>query len=114
MVQKLGRLAAWFILISIVFLTLVPPTLRPTTPIPRNYEHAAAFFADGFAFGIAYSRSELFLSIGAVIFCGAIEMSQIFVPGRHARLTDFMVDALAAIAGVLGGAILERRSIIAR
>ena len=114
MVQKLGRLAAWFILTSIVFLTLVPPTLRPTTPIPHNYEHAAAFIADGFAFGIAYSSIELLLSVGAVIFCGAIEVSQVFIPGRHARLTDFLVDALAAIAGVLGGAILERRCTIAR
>jgi VanZ family protein len=35
-----------------------------------------------------------------VIFAGAIELAQLYTPGRHARLSDFVVDALAAGAGV--------------
>jgi hypothetical protein len=44
MPQKFIRATAWFILIAIVFLTVVPPTLRPTTPLPHKIEHFAAFF----------------------------------------------------------------------
>jgi VanZ family protein len=31
----------------------------------------------------------------------AIEILQLWAPGRHARLEDFVVDALAACAGFL-------------
>jgi VanZ family protein len=31
---------------------------------------------------------------------GVIEILQIWAPGRHARLEDFVVDALAACAGL--------------
>jgi len=34
-----------------------------------------------------------------VIFAGAIGLAQIPVPARHARLSDFVIDALAACAG---------------
>jgi VanZ family protein len=35
-----------------------------------------------------------------VFFCGAIEIVQLLVPGRHSRLSDFIVDALGAVTGV--------------
>ena len=31
---------------------------------------------------------------------GALELLQLFVPGRHARFEDFLVDALATLAGL--------------
>jgi len=37
---------------------------------------------------------------------GILELLQLFVPGRHARLEDFVVDALAALVGfAIAGAI---------
>jgi len=38
--------------------------------------------------------------VAFVIFAGAIELAQIFVPERHARFSDFVIDALAACAAV--------------
>jgi VanZ family protein len=32
---------------------------------------------------------------------GALELLQLLVPGRHARLEDFIVDAIAACAGIV-------------
>jgi VanZ family protein len=37
---------------------------------------------------------------------GALEALQLFAPGRHARIDDFAVDALAACAGFALVAIL--------
>jgi VanZ family protein len=35
-----------------------------------------------------------------LVFAGLVEMIQLWVPGRHARLSDFAVDAAALIFGV--------------
>jgi VanZ family protein len=34
-----------------------------------------------------------------VIFSGAVEVAQLFVPGRHARLSDFIVDSISICIG---------------
>jgi VanZ family protein len=95
--------AAWSALLAIVVLTVVPPNLRPTTNAPHDFEHAVAFLIAGILFGSAYAGLEWILSVGAVAFCGMIEVLQLYVPGRHARWIDFVVDAVAAVAGVLAG-----------
>ena len=37
-----------------------------------------------------------------IVYTGLIEVLQFLAPGRHARLSDFVVDALAACAGLVG------------
>ena len=93
---KTVRIAAWALAAAIVILSLVPPTLRPETGAPHSLEHFTIFAATGFAFGLGYKRRHHLLAILLVIFSSAIEIAQLFVPGRHARLGDFIIDALAA------------------
>jgi hypothetical protein len=93
-VQKIGRATAWFILVAIIALSLVPPGARPTTFLPHKIEHAGIFLLDGLAFGIAHCDYAWLSSIGAVIFCAGIEVAQLMIPGGHARLSDFFVDAI--------------------
>jgi VanZ family protein len=114
LIQNVNRVLAWFLLSAIVVLTVVPPSLRPTTTIPHHFEHAALFLVTGISFGIAYLGREWLLSIGAFIFCAAIEVAQLYVPGRHARLSDFIVDVTAAVSGVFVGSILLRTWLIFR
>lgn len=115
MLQKLLiRTTAWFIFIAIVFLTLSPPTLRPITPVPHKIEHFAAFFSNAIMFGLAYPRRKSVLSVGAVAFCAAIEISQLFVLGRHARLSDFIIDTIAALAGVFASSVVVRNPVVCR
>jgi VanZ family protein len=99
---------AWLFLSAIVVLTVVPAGSRPATFVPHNIEHAAIFLAAGILFGTAYLGREWLLSIGAIVFCAAIELAQLYVPGRHARLGDFVIDAAAAVLGVFLGRILFR------
>lgn len=105
---KATRVAAWFFLLVIVALSVVPPTLRPTTTVPHDLEHALAFLGSGILFGIAYTGHEFVLSTGAVALCAVIEMVQLFVPGRHARMIDLVVDAAAALVGVFVGTLARR------
>jgi VanZ family protein len=46
--------------------------------------------------------------IGLVLFARAIELAQLFVPGRHSRLSDSIVDALAGCAGAVLASITAR------
>jgi len=114
LLQNINRVLAWLLLSAIVVLSVVPPSSRPTTFVPHNFEHAAIFMATGISFGTAYLGSERLLSLGAIIFCAAIELIQLYVPGRHARLSDFIVDATAAVLGVFAGCILLRTWFIFR
>jgi VanZ family protein len=106
--QHNGRAMAWLALAAIIFLSLVPPGARPTTFFPHKMEHAGIFLFDGLAFGIAYLGYEWLLSVSAVIFCAGIELAQLMIPGRHARLSDFVVDATAVCVGIFAGSTLTR------
>ena len=66
-----------------------------------------AFILIGLAFGLAYTRQRLRMAVIAVVMTGVIEILQLWAPGRHARLEDFIVDALAACAGLTVAAALD-------
>lgn len=108
LLQNISRAVAWLMLSVIVVLTVVPPGLRPSTFVPHKIEHAAIFLMAGTSFGIAYLGRERLLSVAAIVFCAVLELAQLYVPGRHARLSDFIVDATAAVVGVFVGRVLLR------
>jgi VanZ family protein len=107
---NISRATAWFLLTVIALLSLVPPGIRPTTFLPHKVEHAGMFLLAGVAFGIAHRGYERLSSIGAVIFCASVELAQLAIPGRHARFSDFVVDAVAICAGIFVGSMLTRIS----
>ncbi len=94
------RICAWLLAAAVTFATLGPPRFRPQSSLGQNAEHALAFILLGLAFGLAYTRHRLLTAAVAVAGIGAIEILQIWAPGRHARLQDFAVGALAACAGL--------------
>lgn len=101
------RLVAWSLAAAVTFATLGPPRYRPHADLSQNGEHALAFVLVGLAFGLAYRRNRLLTLLVAVVMTGAIEILQFWAPGRHARLSDFVVDALAACAGLATAAALD-------
>jgi len=98
MALTLGACAA--LLIAIVVLSLVPAYDRPVTALPHSLEHLTIFFAAGLAFGIGYPQRHRFQFPALLVFTAVIEMAQLVVPGRHARLTDFVVDAVGIMTGL--------------
>ena len=101
------KLFAWALATAVAFATLGPPGLRPHSELGQNGEHAVAFVLLGLAFGLAYRRNRWFTAIIAVAMIGLVEILQFWAPGRHARLSDFVVDALAACAGLAAAALLD-------
>ena len=100
---------AWCSAVAILILSVVPREMRPETGAPHNVEHFISYFATGLAFGLGYERKHSLLYLFLILFCASVEFGQIFVPGRHGRLIDFIVDALSASIGVTVASVIPVR-----
>lgn len=98
-ITALLRLVAWLLAAAVTFVTLGPQVVRPHPVLGQDGDHALAFLLVGIVFGLAYPQRRLTVSAVAVALIGLLEIMQLWVPGRHARFEDFMVDALSACVG---------------
>ena len=73
----------------------------------QDPDHSLAFLLIGLAFAYAYPQHRRLAMVISVALIGALELLQFVAPGRHARLEDFVVDALAAIAGFALASLLD-------
>jgi VanZ family protein len=107
--RRIFRVAAWFLLLAIVVLSVVPPDNRHVTPAPHDVEHLVIFFLTGLAFGLGYATRPFLQIIGLAAFSAGIELVQLYIPGRHARLSDFLVNAVSVALGVSLAALTTGR-----
>jgi VanZ family protein len=99
-VMKIFRMPAWALLLVLVVLSVVPATDRPQTGFNHNLEHFLPFVLVGILFALGYENHLPRLLIGGFLFTGLIELVQIPLPSRHARLEDFIVDLTAIALGL--------------
>jgi VanZ family protein len=105
MTTLLLRCFAWLLAAAVTFATLGPSSYRPHSNLGQDGEHALAFVLTGLAFGLAYPRQRMTVVV-AVVLIGVLELLQFLVPGRHARMEDFVVDALATCVGFVISALI--------
>ena len=110
LVTTIIRVTAWLLLVAIAVVSLAPPWFRPVPDIPHAVEHFVIFLATGLAFGLGYSGPYLSRLIPLTSYTAAVEIAQLWVPGRHARLSDFLIDALGASVWLVIGLALVRFS----
>ena len=91
-----ARTLAWIGISAIIVLSVVPANDRPVSGVGQGLEHFTAFALVGGAFAIGYRFSLIRLLVLAVFFCGGIELLQVPLPTRHARVSDFLVDLVGA------------------
>ena len=99
-IRRFFQAVAWALAAAIIFLSIGPASTRPVTGAGHNFEHLMIFLAMGMAFGLGYPCRFRLLFVAMFAFSGAVEIAQIMVPGRHARLSDFVTDAAASCLGV--------------
>jgi VanZ family protein len=114
------RFFGWALLLLITVLSLLPHFRGSTvvSPLPhfwgsthglgRYLEHAAIFGATGFAFGVGYSNRAALVA-ALISFVGVIELAQLFVSDRHARLSDFGVNVAAILIGLMLGSRVSKK-----
>ena len=94
------QVLAWLLLSATVSLSLVYPDYRVVTIFPQPVEHFSIFLPTGFAFGLGYPHRYLILTVALIFFTAAVEVAQFWVPGRHARLSDLIINLLGLGAGI--------------
>jgi VanZ family protein len=108
MLKKFLRVSALSCAVILFVLTVVPAEERPVTGLGHDFEHFGAYLLAGFLFGYAFSTRLWLLLFGSVAFTLMIELVQIPLPTRHARLEDFLVDCSGMCLGVLIGIQIMR------
>ena len=114
-IRLVARFLGWLLVVVIAFLSLSPPSYRPVTALGHNLEHFSIHLLLGAAFGVGYARRWCLLALVLIGLVGALEFAQLFVPGRHARMNDLLIDSGAACLGLavawVGSAV---RSVLSR
>jgi VanZ family protein len=90
-------------------LSVVPAHDRPVFHLGQPFrlwgrhfiEHGSAFALVATAFAVGYRWSVGRLVLLAFLLCGAVELLQIPLPTRHARVSDFLIDFVAACLAIV-------------
>jgi VanZ family protein len=112
MLRKITSLAAWLVLGFIVYATLSPLSERPSllvteTSLSVVIERFGAYGLMGLLFGVAYARRltlVIFVVLGSAI---GLELLQLFIADRDARLIDVVEKLTGGIAGIGASQILH-------
>lgn len=96
------RVLGWLGLLAIWVLSLVPGEARPHTFAPSQFEHVAAYFTDASVLALAYpeGRRPVGIAIMLAVCAAVLEIAQLWVPGRNARVLDVFAGSIGAWIGV--------------
>lgn len=109
-VRSTARILGALAVIAIAALSLVPGELRPHTPAPKEAEHFVAYLGAAviLSFGFGKRGFPFFAVLLLSVFSAAIEVAQLWIPGRDGNFYDFVVSSSGAINGCFLAWILMR------
>ena len=97
------RAIAWFSIAALALASWLPGDEMIRTGANGRLEHAAAYLISGLAVLTAYhQRPKWLMATLMTCYAGVLELGQLFVPGRHAAILDW----LASSSGVLCAVVL--------
>jgi len=94
--QRGLRICAWFCIILLAYLSLIPGDLQVRTGAPSLFEHFIAYFGTATFFMLGYPRRRAVSAASLMVYASVLELGQLISPGRFASV----VDATASILGV--------------
>jgi VanZ family protein len=110
------QVAGVLVLCLIVLLSIIPGNMQIRTGAPNALEHFAAYLLSGLiltrAFG-SYRRAPMAITL-LIMLAGALEIVQLWVPGRTVDFTDWEASSLGAMTGVLLIRVWHRTDLTSR
>ncbi|MEN9709942.1 MAG: hypothetical protein RIQ68_2350 [Pseudomonadota bacterium] len=105
LIARLSPPAFWFCVVLILALSLVPGTMRPHTGASGHLEHFMAYAITGAVFmpGARSSMAALVAAVGLCWLSGAVEIAQLWIPGRTGEIAGFIWSSSGAWLGLLAG-----------
>ena len=94
------RLAGWFCVVVLAYLSLVPQDTEVRTTLPPGVEHLIAYAGTAVLLTLGYpDRKVLRIAAALILYSSALELLQSFSPGRHPELDGVVWSGLGALAG---------------
>jgi len=94
--------------VTVAVLSLLPQDVMPKVELSDKVGHFIAYAAIAAAGLLGWRTAAAPVAIASILLGGALEIAQMFVPGRSAELLDFVVDAGGVAAGMLLAGFLLR------
>lgn len=97
----LFKSAAWFSIMLIAILSLLPGDEMVRTGLPTKLEHVAAYAGSAAVATVAYGHRHGSMRIIGFFwaYAGILEYLQRFSPGRHPSIWDFAASGFGALCG---------------
>jgi VanZ family protein len=104
------RMLAWSCLGLLAYFSLIPAEFEVRTGLPGRLEHAVAYAGSALLLAVAYPRTHRgYVAVSLAVYAGALEIGQLWVPGRHSAFLDWLASGSGAVvASFIGGALLGR------
>lgn len=108
--EAISRILGWIAVVAIVALSLVPGDLRPQVGSSNHIEHFAAYFVAALFLARGYFEIPrfVFIAISLTVLAAVLEITQLWIPGRMGRVTDFAGGTLGIWVGIASVAIVRR------
>ena len=95
---------AWVCIIGLAVASWTPGQEMIRTGYNTRLEHAVAYLIAGIATIIAYPRKPIWLIVaGLCAYAGILELGQMYVPGRHAAVLDWIASSSGVLCASLVG-----------
>ena len=94
------RAGAWFCVVLLAYLSLIPGDLQVRTGFSGLLEHLVAYLATTMLFALGYPHKRLQIGLALVAYAGLLESLQAFSPGRTANPLDACASGTGAVIGV--------------
>ena len=106
------KAASAICLLFIIVYSLIPQSERVNTGFPGSIEHVLAYSLTGLLLGLAIrSKRAPLLAATHLTWLGCLlEFLQQWSPGRHPRLSDAVISAVAGAFGAALAAWLRKRA----
>jgi VanZ family protein len=92
------RFVAWACCIGIAVGSWTPGLYIIRTGFDKRFEHTAAYLIAGIAVLLAYPlRSPWSMAALLSAYAGVLELGQMYVPGRHATLLDWLASSSGVV-----------------
>jgi len=106
----LFRATGWACVVAIAVLSLIPGFMRPDTGFPGQIDHTIAYCGTAGLLGLGYpaAKSRFGTTVMLISLAAALEVAQLWVPGRHSQFIDFATSAVGTCLGMLAAVVAHR------
>jgi VanZ like family len=94
--------------VAIGALSLVPIEWRPHIGAPGQIEHLAAYVVAATVVSLSYPRRSLIIIVALFFYAACLEIAQLYAPGRHPAVSDWIAGSFGALIGVVIGTFILR------